>query len=32
MKLGGTKILHKRCEQIQREKQYGEDAIKWIQG
>lgn len=26
--LGGTKILHKGCEQVQRQKQLGKDTIK----
>lgn len=30
--LGGTKILHKGCEQIQRQKQKDKDTIKWIWG
>lgn len=30
--LGGTKILHKGCEQVQRQKQLGKDTIEWIWG
>lgn len=28
IKLGGTEILRKRCKQMQREEQLGQDAIK----